>query len=151
MSKKEKSLAVVLLVSIVILSTFAGAVWFNGFSGSPTGMIINSEGIIWGDNFNIENLTLGNVSQSITHNVTITNPDGMFPLRVNVTTVIIDVVDSCDGTNDLNSTLEFNGLSVDHGDVIAIPEGDSVLEITSNAKKYSCPGSISTTLSLIEV
>jgi len=89
-----------------------------------------------------------NGSQEIIEYIYFDNVDGDRVLYVDLQTNITDVVDSCDGTNDLVADVWYLGQEVIDGGNITIPGGQTNLSVTTTAKDMSCPGSILTTISL---
>ena len=139
MSKKQKSLAVVLLLSIICLSSFGVASWYLGYDSSITGFIIQSEAVTFGDDFGMTEINTNSAGASKLENLTIDNPDGAVNLTLTIVEDIIDVADLCDNEGDVTFEIEYLGQPVADGEVITIVSGESGFGVTTTAIQSSCP------------
>ena len=153
MSKTERRVLGCLLVAIVGLGTFAGASWFLGYeASSPTGYVITSEGVIYGDNLSMDNIDTTNSSFEKLESIEIQNPDGEYNLTVDIETINIDTDagDSCDISGDVDVDVEYDYGGISDGETITIRSGTSYLTVETSAKLRSCPQNVTTMVVLAE-
>jgi len=147
---KEHKLLSVLAVMVVLGIGTTTAIWVIGFTpSSPTGMVISSEAVIdFTSDFSVTGVVTNNESQEVVEYIWFDNLDGERLLNVELDTIIEDDDDTCDGSGDLSVYAEYLGEEVTDEGNITVVSGLSNLSVTTTAKDLSCPGNITTTLSL---
>jgi len=126
------------------------AVWLS-FHEAETSLIINSESeISFSNNFGITNL-----NETLTEDylkleaIQILNTDGIQEFEYLINTTIIDYDgDGCNNFGDLETEYIYDGNILQDNGFINISTGQSFVNVSTSAKAFSCPQSLTSNIIL---
>jgi len=138
MSARNKILTI-MLFSLFLIGT--GSAYWVISHNATSGLIISSDvDLTFTNNFNASSEINTDLSAfSKVEVITIDNNNGEINLSVGLNKTIIDVVDSCDNTDDTSWIVEYDGVELTDLDTITIPSGETNLTLTTNVVKFACP------------
>ena len=147
--KKLSKVKKILLFMFVFALPAITGIWVLNYSPvNSSGVIIDSEGINFADNFAITEWN-SNAAATIRNDVEINNLDSNRSAYVTFETIITDnITDSCDNLNDCSVVINYGDDILTSGDEIIITPDYSNLTATTSCVANSCPQTIETSLQI---